>query len=53
MRLSAGDGSTGITCSIGITAIDADRDTPESAMKRADDALYSSKHEGRDRVHRS
>jgi urea transport system substrate-binding protein len=52
MRLAAGDGSTGITCSIGITAIDADSDTPESAMKRADDALYLSKHEGRDRVHR-
>jgi urea transport system substrate-binding protein len=52
MRLDAGDGSTGITCSIGITAIDADSDTPDSAMKRADDALYLSKHEGRDRVHR-
>jgi urea transport system substrate-binding protein len=50
VRLRAGDDVMGLTCSIGIVAVDAEADTPESAMKRADQALYAAKREGRDRV---
>jgi diguanylate cyclase (GGDEF)-like protein len=50
MRLKAGDAMTGLTCSIGIVSVDTQADTPESAMKRADQALYAAKREGRDRV---
>jgi diguanylate cyclase (GGDEF)-like protein len=50
VRLRAGEDVTGLTCSIGIVSVDPEGDTPESAMKRADQALYAAKHEGRDRV---
>lgn len=52
LRLRVGDEIAGVTCSIGVTVVDADTDTPESALKRADDGLYAAKHEGRDRVRR-
>jgi diguanylate cyclase (GGDEF)-like protein len=50
LQLRVGTEITGFTCSIGVTVVDADTDTPETAMKRADDGLYAAKHEGRDRV---
>ena len=50
LRIGVGDAAAVFTCSIGLTAVDADTDTPESAMKRANAGLYLVKHEGRDRV---
>jgi diguanylate cyclase (GGDEF)-like protein len=50
VELRAGDDVTGVTCSIGIAAVDAQADTLQTAMKRADQALYAAKREGRDRV---
>lgn len=48
--LQAGGRVTRMTCSIGIVPVDSEADTPETAMKRADQALYAAKREGRDRV---
>jgi diguanylate cyclase (GGDEF)-like protein len=39
-----------VTMSIGVAAIDKGDATLEAAVKRADEALYRAKHEGRDRV---
>lgn len=39
----------GLTISLGVTAVHAD-DTPDSLLRRADDALMKAKAEGRDRV---
>ena len=50
IRLKLGDAQVNVTCSIGLTAIVPDTDTPESALKRADAALYNAKQAGRDRV---
>jgi urea transport system substrate-binding protein len=50
VRLPAGEDVLGVTCSIGIVSVDPRADTPETAMKRADQALYAAKREGRDRV---
>jgi diguanylate cyclase (GGDEF)-like protein len=50
VRLRAGNDEMGLTCSIGIVSVDPQADTPETAMKRADQALYAAKREGRDRV---
>jgi urea transport system substrate-binding protein len=50
MQIRAGDAIVGLTCSIGIVSVDPQADTPETAIKRADQALYAAKREGRDRV---
>ena len=39
-----------ITASVGISALEKSSDTPESVLKRADQALYAAKREGRNRV---
>jgi len=39
-----------ITASVGVSAIAVGTDTPESVLKRADQALYAAKREGRNRV---
>lgn len=46
-KIAQGDKS--VTISIGIAALGAD-DTPAQVLKRADQALYRAKHEGRNRV---
>jgi urea transport system substrate-binding protein len=51
VQLHAGDDKVGVTCSIGIALVDPQADTPETAMNRADQALYAAKRQGRDRVH--
>ncbi len=38
------------TISVGVASYDNDRESVEGLIKRADEALYHSKHEGRDRV---
>lgn len=48
--LRTGSETTHFTCSIGLTAVDPDSDTPETALKRADEGLYAAKREGRNRV---
>ncbi len=50
LQLQVGEHFTGLTCSIGMTALDPQHDTPETAMKRADNALYLAKREGRNCV---
>jgi len=50
VRLCAGKDVMKLTCSIGIVSVDSQADTPETAMRRADQALYAAKREGRDRV---
>jgi urea transport system substrate-binding protein len=47
LHLAVGDDSVALTCSIGIAAVDPRADTLESAMKRADDGLYTAKRDGR------
>ncbi len=39
-----------ITASVGLSAIESENDTPESLFKRADNALYAAKRDGRNRV---
>ncbi len=39
-----------ITASIGVATLNHPEETPEQMLKRADDALYRAKHQGRDRV---
>ncbi len=39
-----------ITASVGIASLDGADDTPEGLLKRADEALYSAKRDGRNRV---
>lgn len=39
-----------ITTSIGVTSMNGPGDTPEAILKRADQALYRAKHDGRNRV---
>lgn len=47
--MTIGDASAVVTCSIGIATFDGDPG-PAALMRRADDALYSAKRTGRDRV---
>ena len=47
--LSCTDQQTRVTVSIGVTGMNRD-DSLDSIIKRADDALYQAKHEGRNRV---
>ncbi len=44
------DGGLPLTVSIGVAAIEGDADSCEVLLKRADDALYEAKREGRNRV---
>jgi len=39
-----------ITASVGVATLDGSDDTPEGVLKRADQALYSAKRDGRNRV---
>ncbi len=39
-----------ITASVGVSKLEGLQDTPQSLLKRADQALYSAKHDGRNRV---
>lgn len=49
-NVGAGNGPLTVTVSIGVATIDNQSDTMESIMKRADEALYSAKRGGRNRV---
>jgi len=39
-----------VTASVGIAALDGESETPESLLKRADNALYAAKRRGRNRI---
>lgn len=49
-RIGAGDSELRFSVSIGVGAVRA-YDTPETWLRRADEALYAAKQAGRDRVH--
>ncbi|MGM0536123.1 MAG: sensor domain-containing diguanylate cyclase [Pseudomonadota bacterium] len=49
LQLEAGDASIRVTISLGVAALRA-QDSQDSAMERADKALYRAKAQGRDRV---
>ena len=49
-RRDSGESYGQITVSIGISVLQPSSDTPTTLIKRADDALYKSKHAGRNRV---
>jgi diguanylate cyclase (GGDEF)-like protein len=49
-RIEVGDGETvPVTCSIGVASL-SPGDTPDSLLRRADDALLEAKREGKNRV---
>jgi len=48
-EISDGEIAVKVTVSIGVTSL-SESDTPETLIKRADDALYRAKHEGRNRT---
>lgn len=48
--VGAGSGPLAITVSIGVASYETSADTPQSVLKRADDALYRAKRAGRNRV---
>jgi diguanylate cyclase (GGDEF)-like protein len=50
LRLRVGAETMALTCSFGVVPVDAETDTPETAMKRADAALYAAKRQGRNQV---
>ena len=43
-------GQLSLTTSVGVTSFDPEQDSPETLIKRADDALYEAKNDGRNRV---
>ncbi len=47
---SIGDQSVRVTASVGIGTLENPQDTPETMFKRADNALYTAKRRGRNRV---
>ena len=49
-RITPAPGQLSVTISIGVTASEGTRDTPEALLKRADQALYRAKRDGRNRV---
>jgi diguanylate cyclase (GGDEF)-like protein len=49
LNISNAQACTRITVSIGVAVLN-DGDTPETLLKRADDAMYQAKHEGRNRT---
>ena len=49
LQVASGDASIRLTISLGVAAVRA-HDSPDSAMERADKALYLAKTQGRDRV---
>lgn len=49
-NVGARNGSLTVTVSIGVAAIEGSSDTMETILKRADEALYSAKRGGRNRV---
>ncbi len=48
--IAAGEATFSVRATFGVTEFDSERDTIESALARADKALYRGKEEGRDRV---
>ena len=50
IEISRAPGKIAITISIGIAASEGERDTSEALLRRADQALYSAKRNGRNRV---
>jgi diguanylate cyclase (GGDEF)-like protein len=52
IRVPTSSGPARFTVSIGVVAVDAESDTPETALKRADQAMYAVKNSGRNRVQR-
>jgi two-component system cell cycle response regulator len=48
--IQKGAGAVDITISVGIAALGSGNDTPEALLKRADQALYRAKRDGRNRV---
>ena len=49
-NVGARTGPLSVTVSIGVAVVEGSTDTMEAIMKRADEALYSAKREGRNRV---
>jgi two-component system, cell cycle response regulator len=49
-RIPESDEAIEVTVSIGISSLLSTKDTPETLLKRADDALYQAKRDGRNRV---
>jgi len=49
-NVGAGKGPLTVTVSIGVAAVESQTDTMETILKRADEALYSAKRSGRNRV---
>jgi two-component system cell cycle response regulator len=48
-QVTAADGIT-VTVSVGVSSLQSPNDTPQALLKRADEALYRAKREGRNRV---
>lgn len=48
--ISADPGNVAATVSIGLTQMNAENDTPETLLKRADKALYEAKNRGRNQI---
>ena len=48
--LGDGKSEAAVTVSIGVSSLTSPQDTPQALLKRADEALYTAKREGRNRV---
>jgi two-component system cell cycle response regulator len=49
-KINEGDGKINVTASLGLTSVISEKDTIDSLLKRADDALYEAKKSGRNQV---